>query len=74
MKTKNYKFQYKQWCKILDELINAGSSFYDFYGDVEIIVADNTDYDPEKEFELLLTGQDDSFEELKSILEELQYD
>ena len=56
---------HEKWTQILDELIDAGCSFYQMYGDVEIAVSEHKDGD---EYWIELSGDDDAWNEFDAII------
>lgn len=72
MKTKTIKYSYINWDNILDELVNAGKSFYAFYGDIESAIIKHYP-DTNSKFEVTLTGDDDAWEEFDAIVQEVLY-
>lgn len=66
MTTKTITKTNAQWNKILDQLIDRGSAFYEFYGDIECATEQ---YSPDYEgtITITLTGSDDAWHEFNNL-------
>lgn len=56
---------HEKWKQILDKLVNAGCSFYQMYGEVELAVLNHEDCD---EYWIELSGDDDAWDEFDAII------
>lgn len=72
MKTADICLTIYEWNAVLDELANAGVSFYEIYGQVEDLVFGYPDSEDNYEW-LTIEASEEAFDELRDIFEDLGF-